>query len=155
MKNKIDLEKIVNNTDNNKSPASVAFKIEDINFDLESIKEALNVSEKIFLQMGSFEYEGSQEELRFIFDGENIIDELEYIDEVYEKYKSHRDAGYGIYLDKDLNVEYGYYTTEAPPSGHGADYNTIHDFKDAIEGDEIKEKIYSLLDEANIWESDY
>ena len=203
MKNKIDLEKIVNNTDNNKSPASVAFKIEictilanaDIwitvdvsiddfhnkcdfeklaklinwgnvsifgafdgndsvrlgNLDLDSFKEALNASEKIFLQIGSFKYDESQDEPCFIFDEDNIIDELEYIDECYEKYKSDRDAGYGIYLDRDLNVEYGYYTTEAPPSGHGAGYTTIHDFKDAIEGDKIKEKISSLIDDSDIW----
>ena len=148
MKNKIDLEKIVNNTDNNKSPASVAFKIEDINFDLESIKEALNVSEKIFLQMGSFEYEGSQEELRFIFDGENIIDELEYIDEVYEKYKSHRDAGYGIYLDKDLNVEYGYYTEKY---SNWEFHKIFHDFKNASEDDEVKLEIFTILANADIW----
>ena len=42
---------------------------------------------------------------------------------------------------KDLNVEYGYYTTEAPPSGHEMGHTTFHDFKDARDDDEIKSKI--------------
>lgn len=56
-----------------------------------------------------------------------------------------------IYLDKDLNVEYGYYTTEAPACGHGAGYTEFYDFKDARDDDIIKEKIYSLLDSSGIW----
>ena len=51
-------------------------------------------------------------------------------------------------------MEYGYYTLEAPPSGHGAGYSTFHNFKDARNDDEVKNEIYSLLDEAKIWESD-
>ena len=149
MKNKINLKKILNNIENTKSPIAVAFKTEDINFDLESIKEALKVSDKIFLQIGSFKYdEESYEEPCFIFDGEYVIDELEYIDECYEKYKSDYDAGYGIYLDNDLNVEYGYYTEEY--SFGRKIHKTFHDFKNA-EDNEVKIEIITRLANADIW----
>ena len=60
-------------------------------------------------------------------------------DEYYDKYKS-EDTGYGIYLDKNLNVEYRYFTL-----------GTFYDFKDAKDEDRIKREIYSLLDETDIW----
>ena len=154
--NEIDLEKLVDWIDNPDLSTFVAFDgdepVESINRDLDSIKEALNNHDKVFLEIGFYGYDDVYtDEPYFMFDANDGMDDLE--DEYYDKYKF-LVGGYGIYLDKDLNVEYGYYTTEAPPSGHGAGYTTIHDFKDAIEGDEIKEKIYSLLDEAKIWESD-
>lgn len=162
MENKIDLEKLVKWIDDPFLSNSVAFdnnkSVGFINKDLSSIKEALNNHDKIFLEIGYFGYdEEDAEEPYFIFDGEHIIDDWEdeedKADGYYNKYKF-AVAGYGIYLDKDLNVEYGYYTTEAPPSGHGAGYSTYHDFKDASKFDEIKSEICTLLDEANIWESD-
>ena len=149
MKNKIDLEKIVNNEGNVKSPTSVAFKTEDINFDLESIKEALKVSDKIFLQIGSFKYDDESFDMPCcIFDEDNIIDELEYIDECYEKYKSDRDAGYGIYLDRDLNVEYGYYTEKY---SNWEFHKIFHDFKNASGDEEVKLEICTILANADIW----
>ena len=149
MKNKIDLEKILNNVDNDKSPTSVAFKSEDINFDLESIKEALNVSDKIFLQIGSFEYDDeSYEEPCFIFDVGTILEDCAY-DEYYEKYKSD-DSGYGIFLDKDLNVEYGYYTKKFTIFDRKF-HATCHDFKDARDYDEVKLEIFTILANADIW----
>ena len=75
-----------------------------------------------------------------MFDANESIDDLK--DNYYDKYKF-MVGGYGIYLDKDLNVEYGYYTTEAPACGHGAGYTEFYDFKDARDDDIIKEKIYS------------
>ena len=54
-------------------------------------------------------------------------------------------AGYGIFLDKEYNVEYGYYTTEAPPTGHGAGYTTFHDFKDSRENDFIGDKLIECI----------
>ena len=83
-----------------------------------------------------------------MFDANEYIDDLK--DDYYDKYKLIV-GGYGIYLDKDLNVEYGYYTTEAPACGHGAGYTEFYDFKDARDDDIIKEKIYSLLDSSGIW----
>ena len=62
-------------------------------------------------------------------------------DEYYDKYKS-EDTGYGIYLDKNLNVEYRYFTLE-----------TFHDFKNTIDDDENKNEINSILDEADIWKT--
>ena len=162
MENKIDLEKVVKWIDDPFLSNSVAFDNDNsvgfINKDLDSIKETLNTHDKIFLEIGFFGYdEDDAEEPYFIFDAEHIIDDWEddedEADEYYDKYKF-AVAGYGIYLDKDLNVEYGYYTTEAPPSGHGIGYTTYHDFKDARKFDEIKSEIYSLLDGADIWESD-
>lgn len=155
--NEIDLEKLVDWIDDPDLSTFVAFDgdmpAESINRDLDSIKEALNNHDKLFIEIGFYGYDDVYtDEPYFMFDANDGMDDLE--DEYYDKYKF-MVAGYGIYLDKDLNIEYGYYTTEAPPSGHGAGYTTLHDFKDAIEGDEIKEKIYSLLDEAKIWESDY
>ena len=160
----IDLEKLVKKIDNPFLSNSVAFdndkSVGFINKDFDSIKEALNKHDKIFLEIGYFGYDDETypEEPYFIFDGEHIIDDWEddedEVDEYYDKYKF-AVAGYGIYLDKDLNVEYGYYTTEAPPSGHGIGYTTYHDFKNARKFDEIKSEICSLLDGADIWESDY
>lgn len=153
---KIDLEKLVKKIDNN----SVAFDntepVKGINSDLNNIKDALNNHDKIFLDLGFFGYddEGNPDEPCFVFDGDNIIDDWgDKEDKYYDKYKF-AVAGYGIYLDKNLNVEYGYYTTEAPPSGHGAGYTTYHDFKHARDDDIIKNEIYYLLDKAAIWESD-
>ena len=85
-----DLEKLVD-------------EIED--YDSDSIKDELKAFGGITLQIGFFGYDESQEEPSFIFDEDNIIDELGCIDECYEKYKSDGDAEYGIYLDMDLNVE--------------------------------------------------
>ena len=126
-----------------------------MNVDLNSIKEALNNYDKIFLDLGFFGYDGEEnpDEPCFVFDGDYIINDWgDKSDEYYDKYKF-AVAGYGIYLDKDLNVEYGYYTTEAPPSGHGMGYTTYHDFKNAKDDDRIKNEIYQLLDETDIWES--
>ena len=155
---KIDLEKVVKWIDDPFLSNSVAFdnnkSVGVINKNLDSIKEALNNHDKIFLEIGYFGYddETNPEEPYFIFDGEDIIDDWKD-NKYYDKYKF-LVAGYGIYLDKDLNVEYGYYTTEAPSSGHGMGYTTYHDFKDTRDDDEIKSEIYSLLDGSNIWESD-
>lgn len=116
---KIDLEKLVKWIDDPFLSNSAAFDNDKtvglINKDLDSIKESLNKHEKIFLEIGYFGYddETNPEKPYFIFDGDNIIDDWED-NKYYDKYKFFV-AGYGIYLDKDLNVEYGYYTTEAPP----------------------------------------
>ena len=176
----IDLDKLVKKIDNLYYSSIEAFykgrPRNPICKDLDSINEALYIYGKVFIQLGFFIYEDS----KFIFDDPYVIEGIKYNenfrksqistiistsenldDEYYDKYRyvdyrihKYPVAGYGIFLDNDLNVEYGYYTTEAPPSGHGAGDTTIHDFKDAIDGDKIKEKIYSLLDAANIWESD-
>ena len=153
LKKEIDLEKLADAIDDYDLSTFVAFDddtpVESINRDLDSIKEALKNHDKIFLEIGFYGYDDEySDEPYFMFDANESMDDLE--DDYYDKYKF-MVAGYGIYLDKDLNVEYGYYTTEAPPSGHGAGYTTIHDFKDAIEGDKIKEKISSLIDDSDIW----
>ena len=79
MENKIDLEKLVKKIDDPFLSNSVAFdndkSVGFINKDLNSIKEALNNHDKIFLEIGFFGYdEDDAEEPYFIFDGENIID---------------------------------------------------------------------------------
>ena len=145
LEKQIDLEKLFNEIkDYEFENTFVAFyndKFTNIDIDLNSIKEALKDSDKIFLQLGYFEYdEEFLGEPCFIFDGEDTVDNLED-DNYYDKYKS-EDSGYGIYLDKNLDVEYGYFTTE-----------TFHDFKDARDDDEVKSEISSLLEEADIWKS--
>ena len=115
--------------------------VERIGGDLDSVQEALDNYGKVFLEIGYFSYDGTYE-TSLMFDGNEVI--MGLADRYYDKYKFSL-AGYGIFLDSDLNVECGYYTTEAPPSGHGAGYTTIHDFKDARKDDVVKEKIYSLL----------
>lgn len=155
MKNKIDLEKILSNVDKDKSPTAVAFKSEDINFDLESIKEALKVSDKIFLEIGYFNYdENSFDEPYFIFDGKNPYEDSEYEynddfehDEYYKRYKS-GNAKYGIYLDRDLNVEYGYSIYDY---FNGEYRDVFHDFKEARDADDVKIKISTILANADIW----
>ena len=152
------LEKLIQNVDMGQFAAFEDDSVVDsIKPNLESIKKNLNEYDKVFLELGFWGYDDEfSDEPTYMIDGDpwDVTDEIDESDSYYDKYH-YLVAGYGIFVDKDFNVEYGYYTTEAPPSGHGAGYNTIHDFKDAIEGDEIKEKIYSLLDKAKIWESEY
>ena len=92
-------------------------------------------------------------ESAFIFDANEGIDDLE--DDYYNKYKFFV-AGYGIYLDNDLNVEYGYVTNDI--TGNIINTvpvdNTYHDFNDARDGDRIKEHICSLINSADIWKTD-
>ena len=145
MQDEIDLEYYVSEISD--PSLGIFFAIEDdepvkrIGGDLNSIQEALDNYGKVFLEIGYFSYDDVYE-TRLMFDGDEFI--IGLTDKYYDKYKFSV-AGYGIFLDKKLNVECGYYTTEAPPSGHGAGFTTIHDFKDARKDDVIKEKIYSLL----------
>lgn len=67
-----------------------------------------------------------------MFDDNDAVD---LIDRYYDRYKFSV-AGYGIYLDKDLNVDYAY-TTETHTSDNRIEV-THHDFKDAIDNDIIK-----------------
>ena len=145
MQDEIDLEDYVSGISD--SMLGIFFAIEDdepvkrIGGDLESIQEALDSYGKVFLEMGYFSYDDAYE-THLMFDGNEVV--IGLTDRYYDKYKFSL-AGYGIFLDSDLNVECGYYTTEAPPSGHGPGDTTIYDFKDAREDDVVKEKIYSLL----------
>ena len=122
-------------------PTSTAFDngepTELINNDSNSLKKALDEHDKIFIARGVFSYDDNNGS-RFIFDEDYIFENSEIADEYYDKYKF-RLGGYGIYLDKNLNLDPGYFTIEAPPSGHGAGYPIFHDFKDAKDGDIIKE----------------
>lgn len=153
MKREIDFEILAEKINDSDLYEFVAFSndvpIRAVNRDLDSIKEALNSHDKIFLEIGFYGYDDEYgDEPYFMFGANESIDDLK--DDYYVKYKF-MVGGYGIYLDKDLNVEYGYYTTEAPACGHGAGYTEFHDFKDARDDDIIKEKIYSLLDSSGIW----
>ena len=145
MQDEIDLEYYVSEISD--PELGIFFAIEDdepvkrIDGDLDSIQEALDNYGKVFLEIGYFSY-NYEYETRLMFDSDEFIIGLS--DRYYDKYKFSV-AGYGIFLDSDLNVECGYYTTKAPPSGHGPGDTTIHDFKDAREDDVVKEKIYSLL----------
>ena len=60
--------------------------IESINYQLYSIKEALNEHDKIFLPMGNFCYDDFyEEEPCFIFGEDEILEDLELDDEYYDK----------------------------------------------------------------------
>ena len=152
MREEIDLEYYVSEISD--TMLDVFFAIEDdkpvehIDNDLNSVQEALDNYGKVFLELGDFSYDWYDS--YFMFDDDEIITGL--TDIYYDKYKFSL-AGYGIFLDSDLNVEGGYYTVEAPPSGHGPGYTAIHDFKDARKDDAIKEKIYSLLSWTGIEDS--
>lgn len=145
MQEEIDLEYYVSEISD--STFGIFFAIEDdvpvkrIDGDLYSVQEALDNYGKVFLEMGYFSYD-DEYETRLMFDGDEYIFGLS--DSYYDKYKFSV-AGYGIFLDSDLNGECGYYTTEAPPSGHGPGDTTIYDFKDAKKDDLVKEHIHSLL----------
>ena len=171
----IDLNKLVKIMDVCLTSTLVAFDndkpITEINKDLNSIKIALNNYTKIFLGFGFFS-NGDQpsfiietydiknsgehtltidKERKILLIESKIIHNLN--DEYYDRYK-YSLAGYGIYLDNDLNVEYGYYTIEGPASDYETSSRTFHDFKDAIDGDLIKEAIFSSLNHADIWKTD-
>ncbi len=145
MQEEIDLEYFVSEISD--PELGIFFAIEDdepvkpIDGDLDSIQEALDNYGKVFLEIGYFSYDDAYEP-RLMFEGDGDI--IGLTDRYYDKYKFSV-AGYGIFLDSELNVECGYYTTEAPSSGHGPGDTTIYDFKDAREDDVVKEKIYSLL----------
>ena len=182
----IDLDKLVKKIDNLYYRSIVAFykdkPVNSIVNDLNSIKEALNNYGKLFIQFGFFIYEDSH----FIFDDPYVLEGIKYNsnfhqtqistiistsenlnDEYYDKYKysevrfgndeyNHFVAGYGIYLDNDLNVEYGYITANysASPINTTIVDRTYHDFKDARDGDRIKEHISSLINREDIWKTD-
>ena len=119
MKREIDFEILAEKINDSDLYEFVAFSndvpVEAVNRDLDSIKEALNSHDKIFLEIGFYGYDDEYcDEPYFMFDANESIDDLK--DDYYDKYKF-MVGGYGIYLDKDLNVEYGYYTTEAPACG--------------------------------------
>ena len=116
---------------------------------LESIKEALNEYNRVFLEIGYWGYDDEySDEPCFMINGSDI--EIDGNDSYYSKYH-YLVAGYGIFVDKELNVEYGYYTTEAPPTGHGVGYTTFHDFTDAREEDVLRDELISKIDASNIW----
>lgn len=153
------LDEIIGNIDETLLSTSTAFDddepTESINNDLNSLKEALKEHDKIFLAMGDFGYDDYYEdEPSFIFGEDDVLETSEFADEYYDKYKFSV-AGYGIYLDKDLNIEYGYFTIAPPPSGHGPGDTTFHDFKDAKDDDIIKAKIYYELRGYDNGETDY
>ena len=172
----IDLDKVVKMIDDSNISLLVAFDnnkpAQVINNDLNSIKNALNNYAKIFLGFGfiydvngpcfaietydiknsdthTITLEGKERKLLLI--KSKIIHNLN--DEYYDKYK-YPVEGYGIYLDNDLNVEYGYYTIEDPASDYVTNSITFHDFKDAIDEDLVKKTIYSSLNHADIWKTD-
>lgn len=127
-------------------------RVKSIKNDSNSLKEALDEYDKIFMAQGVFSYDDNYESC-FIFDEYDVLETSELDDEYYDKYKFQL-AGYGFYIDKYLNLEPGYFTIEAPPSGHGPGGTTFDNLKDAKEGDIIKEKINSLID-YDLWEIFY
>ena len=170
MQKQIDLRKVVKKVDNTYFHFIVAFdndeSRESITNNLYYIKEALNNYSKLFFQLGFFFYNTDCDEPCFIFDDPSFIKGIvgrrpnatpptsvtstisqNLNDEYYDKYRYPR-GGYGIYLDKELNVEYGY--TTVTPIDDFSSRATYHDFKDARDGDIIKEHIFSLLDNADI-----
>ena len=170
MQKQIDLRKVVKKVDNTYFHFIVAFdndeSRESITNNLYFFKEALNNYSKLFFQLGFFFYNTDCDEPCFIFDDPSFIKGIvgrrpnatpptsvtstisqNLNDEYYDKYRYPR-GGYGIYLDKELNVEYGY--TTVTPIDDFSSRATYHDFKDARDGDIIKEHIFSLLDNADI-----
>ena len=148
------LEKVIQNVDMGQF---VAFEddsvVDSIKPNLESIKKNLNEYDKVFLELGFWGYDDEfSDEPTYMIDGDplDVTDEIDESDSYYNKYHYHV-AGYGIFVDKDLNVEYGYYTTEAPPSCHGAGYTTFHDFKDAREEDAIRDELIIWIEMVDIW----
>lgn len=170
MQKQIDLRKLVKKIDNTYIHFIEAFDndkaVESITNNLYYIKEALNNHSKVFFQIGFFVYNTDSNEPCFIFDDPSFIKGIvgrhpnatpptsvtsttlqNLNDEYYDKYRCPM-GGYGIYLDKELNVEYAYTTKTHTSDNHI--YLTHHDFKDARDGDIIKEHIFSLLDHADI-----
>ena len=148
------LEKVIQNVDMGQF---VAFEddsvVDSIKPNLESIKKNLNEYDKVFLELGFWGYDDEfSDEPTYMIDGDpwDVTDEIDESDSYYDKYH-YLVAGYGIFVDKDFNVEYGYYTTEAPPSGHGAGYTTFHDFKDAREEDAIRDELIIWIEMVDIW----
>ncbi len=131
----------------------VAFDGDDpadsISKNLDSIKEALNNHEKIFVELGFYIHIGIEElgESCFQFWEFEFVEDVD--DSYYDKYRS-SDAGFGIYINHDLEVEYGYYVAESSKDGNNG-YITFHNFKDAKEDDKVKNKIYDDLNETDIW----
>ncbi len=121
---------------------------DSIDNDSNSLLKALDEHDKIFIARGVFGYEDHDGPC-FRFGEYYSIEDSKFADQYYDKYKFSL-AGYGIYLDKNINIEPGYFTIEAPPSGHGPGGTTFHDFKDAKEEDIIKEQADSDID--YLWE---
>ena len=120
---------------------------DDIEFNLQpdddSLEESLNKYDKVFIQLGywGYEYETSS----YIFDEEAIDTSDIDSDSYYERYH-YSLAGYGIFLDKNFDYEYGYLTEERPCCGHGPGIKKFHDFKDTRKDDEIRDIIIEASD---------
>ena len=161
----IDLEKLVKEFKKLKSMdrsyEAIAFDNDETSWlkdtDLDSINDTLSKHDKIYLELGHFGYDDEycEDEPYFAF-GLVGVDEIiedcdeDFKDSYYDKYK-YFVAGYGIYVDSDLNTEYGYHTTEPPACGHGCGYDSYYDFKDARADDIIRDEIESRLDSRDIW----
>lgn len=162
----IDLEKLVKEFKNlelmNDQHKVIAFdngEISDLEDNhLDSIKDTLSKHDKIYVPLGFFGYDDQfyEDKPYFAFGldcigDESIEDPNDDFEEIYyDKYK-YLMGGYGIYVDNDLNVEYGCYTVEPPACGHGCGYYSYNDFKDAREDDRIRDEIESRVDSRDIW----
>ena len=160
----IDLEKLVKEFKRLKSMdcsyEAIAFDGDETSWlketDLDSIEDVLSKHDKIYLGLGQFGYDDEYCDEPYFAFGLAGVDEViedhddDFEDSYYDKYK-YLVAGYGIYVDRDLNVESVYYTVEPPACGHGCGYYSYNDFKDAREDDIIRDEIESRLDSRDIW----
>ncbi len=148
------LEKVIQNVDTGQSVAFKENDIVDVEPNLESIKKNLNESDELFLDLGCWGYDDEfSEEPTYMIDTVyiDLTGEIDEYDSYYDKYHFPI-GGYGIFVDNYYNIKFGYYTIEAPASGHGAGNTTFHDFKDAREDDVIKNKLTACIEMADIWE---
>lgn len=140
-----------------------AFKgdeIEEFDPDSMDIEAALKKYDKLYLELGFFYHDEWDDKGTFIIDDSIKVkvdydeeDEDEwYVEPNYYEIYEYSVAGYGIYLNKNLEYEYAYSTTEPPAWGHGPGYTTFQDFRDAEDDDEIKKVIFKCLDESDIWD---
>lgn len=157
MERKVDLKKLIKEFKHLEKTFGiniiVAFdndgSVDSVGKDLDSIKDALNNYDKIFVEIGFFIFHDVDfiEKPCFQFWEFDFVEDVD--DNYYDRYHS-SDAGFGIYINHDLEVEYGYYVAESTKDGEDG-YITFHDFKDAKEDDNVKNKIYDDLNQLDVW----
>ena len=89
---------------------------ENVSLEENSIKEALKNHDEIFLELGLLYHDPYEASDEFVIYGpdEDIYLELDFGEDYegyYAKYAFLR-GGYGVFINKDYTVDYGYFTSE-------------------------------------------
>ena len=127
---------------------------ENVSLEENSIKEELKNHDEIFLELGLLYHDPVEagDEFEIYAPNGDIYLDLDFGEDYegyYAKYAFLR-GGYGIFINKDYTVDYGYFTSEA--YGHGMGSYEYYNFNNIEDWDEVKIALTKVIDELDIWE---